>query len=141
MKIINRTPDFKQALAAQIKEQTVLENATEAKEALGSTVLAMRNLSRHLAKIDFGETNPCDQCGRKGLSAQQSGQTLAYFAKMVNEITRLLQFAKGEADSRTEVVGLGDLLKYLDNDKFDQVTKWIEEGQAHEDQSLLPARQ
>ena len=54
-------------------------------------------------------------------------KTMKYTADMIDTTYRLLSFSQGGADSRTELT-LGDLLKYLTADQFDEFTKWVEEG-------------
>ena len=124
----------KQVILGELRKSTVLNEVDRASNSLDHSVKAMEKLSVYLSELDYGEQNQCSECGRKGLTAEQGGKTLAYIAKMVNEITRLLQFAKGEPDSRTEIKGLDTLLAYLSRDQFDQLTTWIEEGQHGEAQ-------
>jgi hypothetical protein len=115
-------------IEAELRKSSVLTETQAALNSLDYATLALEKLSKHLASIDFGGEKPCEHCGRKGLSPEVGGKTLAYIAKVVNEQARLIQFAKGAPDSRTEVTGLGDLLKVLSNEQFEQVSTWIDEG-------------
>ena len=99
-------------------------------EGLDASVRTFRNLANHLASIDLANERPCEVCNRRGISVEQAGKTVAYVAKVIDGIERMLQFAKGDADQRTEVTGLKELLQYLKPDQFEQLNRWIEEGQA-----------
>lgn len=121
--------NFKALVKDVARANSLLNKEREASNGLDHAVLALEKLAIHMASMDYSEVHPCVECGRKGLTAEQTGKTLAYVAKMVNEITRLMQFAKGEADQRSEVVGLGELLKVLTNDQFQQVQTWIGQNQ------------
>lgn len=105
-------------------------------DGLNSAVLAFQKLAKHLEGVDYANEKPCDICNRRGISPEQAGKTIAYVAKVINEIERLLQFAKGEADTRTEVVGLKELLKFLKPDQFALLNQWITEGQSSANPSL-----
>ena len=59
-----------------------------------------------------------------------AAKTISYLAKMVDEVVRLMEFAKGAPDSRSEVVGLSDLLKVLTQEQFYQLQDWIAAGKA-----------
>ena len=119
----NRQRD--EAIKAEFRKSTVMSKTDEAHNALNDSVLAMQKLARLMAETNYEDMDYCPECKRKGMAPEQAGKTLAYVAKMVNEITRLLQFAKGEADSRTEVVGLADLLRALPDDKAATVREWF----------------
>lgn len=54
-------------------------------------------------------------------------KTMAYTARMIDDIYRLLSFSQGGPDHRQEFQ-LGDLLKYLTAEQFETFTRWIEEG-------------
>lgn len=114
--------------AAELRKSSVLNRVEEALSALDYSVLAMERLAKHMASLDPAEAQPCEACGRKGISIEQAGKTHAYMAKVVNEVTRLLQFERGKPDSRQEVVGLADLMKVLTEEQFETLNKWYEEG-------------
>jgi len=96
------------------------------KNVVSNSFQAMERLAADLKNTDFSE-----------MSEKDKGQLFAYIAKAVNEIVRLHSFSKGEADSRTEIVGLNDLLQYLTNEQFQQVQEWIAEGKAASQASLV----
>lgn len=54
-------------------------------------------------------------------------KTMAYTAKMIDEVYRLLSFSQGGPDSRSEL-NLGDLLKFLTAEQFGMFITWVEEG-------------
>ena len=54
-------------------------------------------------------------------------KSMAYTAKTIDGVYRLLSFASGGPDSRPEIT-LGDLLKYLTAEQFDVFVRWVEEG-------------
>lgn len=112
----------------ELRRSSVLNNPEEAVNALEFAVRALAKLAEHMAGLDLGRENPCDACGRKGVSLEAAGKTTAYMAKVVNEGWRLLDFARGKADHRTEVTGVAELMKVLTDEQFSQVNKWYEEG-------------
>jgi len=112
-------------VAEQLLEaQTILPNPADATKALELTAIAMRRIATELAEYDLKQ-GYCKVCKRSGMSAESLAKTLSYAAKTVDETTRLLEFSKGNADSRSEVVGLSDLLKYLTDEQFSQVRLWV----------------
>lgn len=119
---------YRSAVASEIRRNSVLTRIDEALSAADNAALALNKLSEHLAQYDFSSENPCEACGRKGMSVEAAGKTQAYIAKVLNETTRLLQFERGKADSRTEVVGVADLMRALTNEQFEQVDRWYREG-------------
>jgi len=108
---------------------SVIMKEPEAQDALNNCIVAMQSLSRQMANTDYENCNPCGACNRKGLEPDIAAKTLSYIGKVVNETTRLLEYAKGNADRRTEVKGLEDLLKVLNKDQFNLVCQWIEHAE------------
>jgi cytochrome c553 len=105
---------------------SVIMREPEAQNAMNNCILAMEKIAIQLASIDYENLNPCDKCHRKGIEPEGGAKSLSYIAKVVNETTRLLEYAKGNADQRSEIKGLEDLLKVLSQDQFTQVCAWIE---------------
>ena len=99
----------------------VLNNPEDAVYAVDHQAKAMRMMSEML-------TDPSTIAKLKKSSPEAIAKTLSYVAKTMDETARLLEYAAGRADSRTEVVGLSDLMKHLTNEQFIQVQTWIEEG-------------
>lgn len=106
-------------LAAQgIGLKKILNNPEDAMMAVDNQAKALRYMSEML-------NSPETLAKMKKQSPEQLAKTLSYVAKTMDETARLLEYAAGRADSRTEVVGLSDLLKYLSNEQFEQVQGWI----------------
>lgn len=119
---------YSKAIADELRKTSVLTKSEAAINSLNHATLALEKLAVHLSGLDYGNENPCDVCGRKGISPEAGGKTFAYIAKVVNEQARLLEFAKGKPDSRTEVTGLADLMKLLSNEEFETVSRIIDEA-------------
>jgi len=96
----------------------ILSNPDDAMIAVDHQARAMRQMSEMLTAPEFTEK-------LKKLKPDQLAKTLSYVAKTMDETARLLEYAAGRADSRSEVTGLSDLLKYLSNEQFEQVQGWI----------------
>lgn len=105
----------------------IIRKEKELGKALDNCCVTMENITAQLAATDYTQTFPCEHCGRRGLEPAEAGKTLSYLAKMVNDITRLLEFAKGNADQRAEIKGLDELLKFLSHEQFQTVCKWMAE--------------
>ena len=111
--------DSKDLLAKQgIGLQKVLNNPEDATIAVDNQARAIRMMSEML-------NDPTTIEKLKKSTPEQLAKTLSYVAKTMDETARLLEYAAGRADSRSEVVGLSDLLKYLTNEQFEQVQGWI----------------
>lgn len=67
------------------------------------------------------------------MSTADVAKSMAYTAKTIDGVYRLLSFASGGPDSRPEVT-LGDLLRYLTADQFEQFQQWVEEGKRRGEQ-------
>jgi hypothetical protein len=59
----------------------------------------------------------------------EAAKTGAYLVKIADEMVRLLEFSKGNPDSRPDI-GVQDFLKYLSNEQFVQLNEWISLGKA-----------
>ena len=93
-------------------------NSQDVKEAVNSTLRSLNKICNELEKADFA-----------GMKPDVASKVAMNLTKSVDELTRLMALVQGNPDSRTEVVGLGDLLKFLSNEQFEQVSTWIEQGQ------------
>ena len=112
----------KEILASQgIGVPKVLNNPEDATIAVDNQAKAIRMMSELL-----NDTKTIEKL--KNSSPEAIAKTLSYVAKTMDETARLLEYAAGRADSRSEVVGLSDLLKYLTNEQFEQVQIWIGAG-------------
>lgn len=118
--------------AAQgIGVQKILNNPEDARIAVDHQAQAMRAMSELLNSPETMEKI-------KKMKPDALAKTLSYVAKTMDETARLLEYAAGRADSRSEVVGLSDLLKYLSNDQFEQVQAWIAVGTKRENTGTKP---
>ena len=84
---------------------------------INGTLRTLKRLSNHLEKTSF-----------EGMKPDVAAKTAMNLVKAADELTRLMALVQGQPDQRTEVTGLADLLKVLDNEKFEQVSQWIDEG-------------
>jgi DNA repair exonuclease SbcCD ATPase subunit len=105
------------------------ESEAEALAAINVSCSVLRKIADHLDNLDYGNMDACKVCGRKGITPEAASKAAANLTKVVSDIGRFVHFDRGEADSRAEVKGLDELLKVLTKDQFDQVWKWVEEGQ------------
>ncbi len=109
--------DFQQLVAEEVDKGLVLPNPEDSIISLKNLSASLRKISQKLADSDFESIKP-----------GELAKMASYVAKTIDEQARLMEFAKGNADSRSEVVGLSDLLKVLTQDQFDQVQAWIAAG-------------
>jgi hypothetical protein len=103
-------------------------NQEDAWEALSNSVKVMKEVSARLLKADY-EGDYCEHCERKGQSPESLAKTLSYVAKTVDEVTRLLEFSQGRADSRPDN-GIADLMKLLTPEQWNTFQSWISQPQA-----------
>lgn len=105
------------AVMRHIDEMTgSVVNQEAAQTAVQKAIDALRLQAEALAKAKY-EPKKYDQVAR----------TMAYTAKMIDEIGRFLEFAKGNPDSRPQVE-LGSILQSLTDIQVAQVMKWVEEN-------------
>lgn len=102
-------------------------NKEDAWETLSNSVLAMKKVSQQLLAADY-DGDFCSVCKRKGPSPESLAKTLSYTAKTVDEITRLLEFAQGRADSRPDN-GIADLMKLLTPEQWQTFQSWLSQPQ------------
>ncbi len=57
-------------------------------------------------------------------------RAIAHTTKMVDELTRLEEFAKGKPDSRPDLGG--EWLKALTDEQLEQVSRWLEDNERAE---------
>lgn len=85
--------------------------------AITDGVMAIRRQLRALAKKSY-----------KNLDAAVVSRCVAQTTKALDDLFRLLQFAKGNPDSRPDVGS--DWLRGLKKEQLDQVQLWLEQNQA-----------
>lgn len=129
LKVRNEIDAAHSAAFAKQTQKMTLAAEKEALDVINRGVKVMQKIVEHLEKADL-DGDYCKVCNRKGVSVAEASKAAANLVKVVNDIGRYVHFDRGEADSRTEVKGLDELLKLLSNDKFAQVVAWIEEAEA-----------
>ncbi len=60
------------------------------------------------------------------MKAPDLARTLAQSMKALDELTRLVTFAKGQPDSRRDQ---GDWLRLLSDDQLEQIEQWVREAE------------
>lgn len=113
------TEDSVESIGRDVKSFMVIRETDAAINSLNDAIIAMSKIANQMKNADYSEMKP-----------GEAAKTMSYLAKMVDEVVRLMEFAKGNADSRSEVVGLTDFLQYLTKDQFNQLQGWIEAGKA-----------
>ena len=98
----------------------------EATTAIGYAVNALKLMLERLANAQPGEY-------AEG-SFKDVAQSSAYVAKVVDEMTRLIQFMRGEPDSRQEVV-VDELVRRLSPEQLDTLDKWVKLQSSENQQS------
>jgi len=125
------------ALRAMVRQSKMLADADY------SCAFTVRQLRLHLKKKqeEFAEFLGVPLSDYQTWETRQTpadvAKTMKYTADVIDQTYRLLSFSQGGADSRTEL-SLGDLLKYLTADQFDQFTQWVEEGKRRGEQLQQP---
>ena len=100
----------------------------ECYEVLIDSVRVMKIVAKKLKEADY-DGDFCPKCKRKGSSPESLAKTLSYVAKTVDETTRLLEFAKGNVDSRPDN-GLAELIKVLTPEQWQTFQGWISHSAA-----------
>lgn len=111
--------------------EIVLKNKDHATKTIDNAIMFLKRCTDKLTTIDL-DSGYCEACERGGPTAESLAKTCSYITKTADELIRLLEFAAGRADSRAEVVGFGDLAKYLTDAQFAQVIEWVQASQKRE---------
>lgn len=125
------TPEqFKQKSAEVMSAFSTFADNGQTSEVIRLGIKALEKIMSLLAdEIDYKGQKPCEECGRKGMSAEQAGKTAAYVCKTVLETTQVLEKAQTAQRLRAEQRGnLSDLLQYLTPEQFKIVDGWISEN-------------
>jgi hypothetical protein len=103
-------------------------NLEASRAAIEDAMIALGKQARALAEADYSTSKP-----------EVIGRTFAYTAKVVDEIARLMEFAKGNPDSRPEVLGLDSIISILNDEQLDALTKKMEldYGMSEETQDVI----
>lgn len=81
-------------------------------------VKLLQKMIHSMADDDLSEMRPAEK-----------GRNLAYLAKVIDEVARLVQFSKGHADSRPDI-GLEAFLDALTDKQYETWESWIAEARA-----------
>ncbi|HEY4761890.1 MAG TPA: hypothetical protein VIH42_15025 [Thermoguttaceae bacterium] len=124
--------------------KSLVKQSKALSEADYTTYGTVRALRRHL-KLDLDGMAEKLSVTREWLekfegqvSAMEVGKTMAYTAKTIDEVYRLLSFASGGPDSRPQI-SVGDLLKYLTADQFNLFVEWVEQAKNKKPEQAPPA--
>jgi len=112
--------DSVESIGKDVKSFMTITEGDKAIESLNHAILAMAKIAKVMKDADYEGMKPTD-----------AAKTMSYLAKMVDEVVRLMEFAKGNPDSRPDV-GLGDLLRFLTNEQFNQFNEWVSAGKARD---------
>jgi len=117
MKHVNDNTYGDQVIDNAMADATGWLQAGEAKKAVNSGITALKRAAEELAHADFASMKP-----------EIAARTAAYLAKMIDEVSRLIEFAAGKADSRPEVTVSAFLLELTDEELafFDKALARIE---------------
>lgn len=125
--------DLLLATQAAIKRAATIcaESENLGYKAIDDSFKALAKVAAYVADYDIEGQHYCENCGRKGISFETAGKTASYLSKILNDSVRLLEFSKGNADSRAETQsGMTDLVKQLKSDQLAQVLRWMDENSA-----------
>lgn len=121
-------------IQATVIDVTTLKTASEA---IADAIDALKQQARALKEVPYKDHKKkviCQNCketffAEVGINPDVVARSMAYTAKVIDEITRLSSFLQGGPDSRPDI-GLNDLLEFLTPDQFEQFQKWVEEKKA-----------
>ena len=118
---------------AEAAERSILGTVGlgKAGTALESAVDALKSQAEVLKGCKLEESVKC-KCGlilRLPLNAKDLAQTMAYTAKMIDEVARLVEFSKGGPDSRPDL-GTGSFLEILDEEQLATLNNWVKSNRA-----------
>lgn len=101
--------------------------------AVDYAVVALMKQAKSLSEMDYDTRSvktDCPECGHKvtltveGGDPQVISRSLSHTSKMLDDVTRLREFAQGKADSRPERAE--EWLKLLSSEQFSTVMGWLE---------------
>ena len=114
------TEESVDSIGKDVKSFMTITESGKAIQSLNDAIVAMAKIAEVMKHADY-----------TGMKPENAAKTMSYLAKMVDEVVRLMEFAKGNPDSRPDV-GLGELLRFLTNEQFKQVNDWIALGKARD---------
>lgn len=114
-----------------LKRASTIADETKAYGSIDAGFESLQNVTAYLKNFDIAGQHYCETCGRKGVSYESAGKVASYLAKILNDTVRLMEFHKGNADSRAETkTPMQDLVKSLTSDQLSTVLKWMDENQS-----------
>ena len=110
-------------------------NHETATQAVDNAIQALKQQSAALLKAPYKQKKVsvnCKGCGQQttvevGLDKESLAKTMAYTGKVIDEIGRFVEFAKGNPDSRPQIE-VTNILASLKDDQVATVMRWIEEN-------------
>lgn len=107
-----------QSVLSYLEEVTTGLDPAKAREAFGHALEAARRQLEALATKNYTR-----------IKAPDLARAVAHTAKAFDELYRLASFASGGPDHRVGKAGeIGEMLKYLSEERLKQLEAWIEEG-------------
>jgi hypothetical protein len=110
--------DSVESLGKDVRSFMMIREGGAAINSLNDAILVLAKIVQGMKEKDLSLMKPAE-----------AAKTGAYLVKIADEMVRLLEFSKGNPDSRPDV-GIGELLKYLDAAQFAQLTEWVAAGKA-----------
>ena len=108
----------------------------KATAAVGSAIEALKKQAEALSSAKYKEhqiTHICTHCKtpqkvKVGVNPDTLARTMAYTGKVIDEIGRFVEFAKGNPDSRPQVE-MTSILQSLTDEQVGQVMVWVSENE------------
>ncbi len=126
----------REAILRHIDEMAgVSLNHESATQAVDNAIQALKQQSAALLKAPYKMkkiTVPC-VCGKEttvevGLDKESLAKTMAYTGKVIDEIGRFVEFAKGNPDSRPQIE-VTNILACLTDEQVATVMRWVDENE------------
>jgi len=124
-----RNPNLTEQIAERMAPKLNLGDPTQANAALADNVAAIGNLGKQIKEKSTEVGDACPHCGRKGQTIESLAKTQSYVAKTTDEFYRLLNFAYGGPDSRTDN-GLDELLALFSAEELQQFQDMVASARA-----------
>ena len=123
--------------AVQRAASICAEDEREGYKAISNSFKALAKITDYVQSYDLAGQKYCPECGRQGISLDSASKTAANVTKVVNDCVRLLEFSKGNADSRAETTdGFKDLVQKLTSEQLSQVMAWMDENSVEKTTTL-----
>jgi hypothetical protein len=110
--------DSVDSIGKDVRSFMSIREGDAAINSLNDAILVLAKIIQGMKEKDLSTMKPAE-----------AAKTGAYLVKIADEMVRLLEFSKGNPDSRPDI-GVQDFLKYLSNEQFVQLNEWISLGKA-----------